>query len=81
MSRVSELLEPTFKNLADIFPFLPAPAIFFEATYEYNWPYFSQPDPNLGGVAPDIIQGRMVGGGTGVNAMLYCRGSASVFDE
>lgn len=47
----------------------------------YLWPYNSQPDPNLGGIAPELWQGRIFGGGTAVNAMLYCRGSASVFDE
>lgn len=45
------------------------------------WPYQSQPDPNLGGKTPNIMQGRALGGGTACNAMLYCRGSASVFDE
>ncbi|KAJ8121867.1 hypothetical protein O1611_g9989 [Lasiodiplodia mahajangana] len=57
------------------------PAIFFTATYQYNWPYLSQPVASLGGTRPNLIQGRMVGGGTGINAMLYCRGSASVYDE
>ena len=41
----------------------------------------SQPDPNLGGLSPNLWQGRALGGGTAVNAMLYCRGAASVFDE
>lgn len=41
----------------------------------------SQPDPNLNGETPNLLQGKCLGGGTGVNAMLYCRGAASVFDE
>ena len=45
------------------------------------WLYLSQPDPNLGGIEPNLVQGRCLGGGSGVNAMLYCRGAASVFDE
>ncbi|KAI0972481.1 choline dehydrogenase [Xylaria arbuscula] len=57
------------------------PAIFFRATYQYNWPYLSQPVASLGGARPNLVQGKMVGGGTGINAMLYCRGSASVYDE
>ncbi|KAK8076002.1 hypothetical protein PG994_003274 [Apiospora phragmitis] len=65
----------------DTNPSVQTPGIFFEATYQYNWPYYSAPDPNLGGIAPNLVQGRMVGGGTGINAMLYSRGSASVFDE
>jgi choline dehydrogenase len=45
------------------------------------WQYNSEPDPNLGGVAPNLWQGRVFGGGSAVNAMVYCRGSSSVFDE
>lgn len=56
-----------------------APAQFF--TVPDLWPYFSQPDPNLNGATPDLVQGRCLGGGTGVNAQFYCRGSASVYDE
>lgn len=40
-----------------------------------------EPDPNLGGRTPDLGQGRALGGGSAINAMIYCRGSASVFDE
>ncbi|KAH8785771.1 choline dehydrogenase [Diaporthe sp. PMI_573] len=43
--------------------------------------YYSQPDENLGGLTPNLWQGRTLGGGAAVNAMGYCRGSASVFDE
>ncbi|KAI1159637.1 choline dehydrogenase [Nemania serpens] len=57
------------------------PAIFFKGTYQYNWPYLSQPVASLGGTRPNLVQARMVGGGSGINAMLYCRGSSSVYDE
>jgi choline dehydrogenase len=43
--------------------------------------YTSQPDPNLGGLTPNIWQGKVLGGGTAVNGMAYCRGAPSVFDE
>ena len=45
------------------------------------WPYLSQPDPNLNGERANLAQGKCLGGGSGVNAMLYCRGAASIFDE
>ena len=61
-------------------PLLTTPAKFFYAQ-EYMWPYNAQPEPNLGGLTPNLWQGRVLGGGTGVHAMLYCRGAASVFDE
>lgn len=43
--------------------------------------YNSQSDPNLGGLAPNLWQGHVFGGGSAVNAMAYCRGASSVFDE
>ena len=43
--------------------------------------FFSEPEPNLGGRTPDLGQGYALGGGSAINAMIYCRGSASVFDE
>ncbi|KAK6068439.1 Pyranose dehydrogenase 1-like protein 2 [Seiridium cupressi] len=45
------------------------------------WNYTAEPDPNLGGNAPNIFQGWGLGGGTAINGMAYCRGSASVFDD
>lgn len=45
------------------------------------WNYTAQPDPNLGGNAPNVFQGWGLGGGTAVNGMAYCRGASSVFDE
>lgn len=45
------------------------------------WLYLSQPDANLHGETHNLVQGKCLGGGSGVNAMLYCRGAASVFDE
>ncbi|RYP41571.1 hypothetical protein DL767_000913 [Monosporascus sp. MG133] len=61
-------------------PLVTTPANFVSVG-EWLWLYNSQPDPNLNGRTPDVSQGRCLGGGTGVNAMYYCRGSASVFDE
>ncbi|KAJ0107117.1 hypothetical protein J7T55_014647 [Diaporthe amygdali] len=48
---------------------------------DFMFQYNSQPDDNLGGLTPNLWQGRALGGGSAVNAMGYCRGSASVFDE
>nr|A0A5B8YW44.1 RecName: Full=Dehydrogenase GME11362; AltName: Full=Dibenzodioxocinones biosynthesis cluster protein GME11362; Flags: Precursor [Pestalotiopsis microspora]QED41493.1 choline dehydrogenase [Pestalotiopsis microspora] len=45
------------------------------------WNYTAQPDPNLGGNAPNMFQGWGLGGGTAINGMAYCRGAASVFDD
>ena len=56
------------------------PAYYIEVL-PYLSEYNSQPDPNLGGQTPNLWQGRVFGGGSAVNAMLYCRGASSVFDE
>jgi choline dehydrogenase-like flavoprotein len=48
---------------------------------EHYWKYTSEPNPGLGGNPIYIGQGRVLGGGSAVNGMAYCRGSASVFDE
>ena len=54
---------------------------YFPQVEPYVWLYNSQPDPNLGGRAPMLWQGHILGGGSAVNGMLYCRGASSVFDE
>ncbi|KAK0644854.1 Pyranose dehydrogenase [Lasiodiplodia hormozganensis] len=61
-------------------PLVTTPARFF-SSQQWFWNYSTQPETNLGGLTPNLWQGRILGGGTGVNAMLYCRGSASVFNE
>lgn len=60
--------------------FNPAPAL-FPNTVQYMWNYSSQPDENLGGLSPNLWQGRVLGGGTAVNGMGYCRGATSVFEQ
>jgi len=57
-----------------------APAEFF-FTQKYMWLYFAEPDAGIAGRSENLVQGRCLGGGSGVHAMLYCRGAASVFDE
>lgn len=60
----------TFEAPADITQLLP-----------YVSAYASQPDPNLGGLTPNLFQGKALGGGSAVNGMIYCRGAPSVYDE
>ncbi|KAK3898729.1 hypothetical protein C8A05DRAFT_37684 [Staphylotrichum tortipilum] len=63
--------------------YVTTPAEFFLALGEAGivWDYRVQPDPSLGGLAPTLAQGKSLGGGSAVNAMAYCRGAASVYDE
>jgi choline dehydrogenase len=47
---------------------------------EVCWPYATEPQPNLKGRVIPIPQGRVIGGGTSVNAMLYVRGNPRDYD-
>ncbi|HZR52772.1 MAG TPA: GMC family oxidoreductase N-terminal domain-containing protein [Streptosporangiaceae bacterium] len=47
---------------------------------EVCWPYTSEPQPGLKGRVVPIPQGRVIGGGTSINAMLYVRGNPRDFD-
>ncbi|MFE0463963.1 GMC family oxidoreductase [Kitasatospora sp. NPDC058965] len=48
---------------------------------ESNWPYRTVEQPGLAGRRIDLIQGRMLGGGSSVNAMMYVRGNRHDFDH
>lgn len=55
---------------------------FFDQKYIYNYNVTSSStDPYVQGVSTNIWQGKALGGGTAVNAQIYCRGASSVFDE
>jgi choline dehydrogenase len=45
------------------------------------WPYRTEPQPGLDGRAVDLPQGRVLGGGSAVNAMMYVRGNPYDFDH
>ncbi|KAI1734859.1 putative GMC oxidoreductase [Xylaria scruposa] len=66
-----ETFNSTLLNTPAYFPFIAQPL----------WNFTAEPDHSLGGISPLIPQGRVLGGGTAVNGMAYCRGAASVFDE
>lgn len=46
----------------------------------YTWHYLSEPEPGLGGRRLDHFRGRMVGGCSSVNAMIYLRGNQGDYD-
>jgi choline dehydrogenase len=46
-----------------------------------TWQYVTVPQPGLGGRAIPLPQGKMLGGGTSVNAMMYVRGNRRDFDH
>ncbi|MDX8516731.1 GMC family oxidoreductase [Mesorhizobium dulcispinae] len=45
-----------------------------------SWIYQSEPEPSVGGRSLPIPQGRTLGGGSSINAMLYIRGQPQDYD-
>jgi len=46
-----------------------------------NWMYQSQPVPGLGGRINYVPRGKVLGGSSSINAMVYARGQAGDFDD
>jgi len=40
----------------------------------YDWMYFTEPEPNLGGRSIECARGKVIGGSSTINAMAYVRG-------
>lgn len=47
----------------------------------FNWKYFAEPDPGLDHRKAFWPRGKVLGGSSSINAMLYVRGHASDFDD
>lgn len=45
-----------------------------------NWGYATEPQPGLGGRSIDIARGKVLGGSSAVNAMIYIRGNRRDFE-
>ena len=48
---------------------------------QYLWPNPTTPTPEFGGRSIPLIQGKMLGGSTSVNGMMYVRGQAEDYDH
>ncbi len=46
-----------------------------------NWMYRAEPDPGLGGQTDFWPRGKVIGGSSSINAMVYVRGDASDYDD
>ncbi len=57
------------------------PSVFQTWSPTSNWQLKTCPQPGLKNRSVDITQGKVLGGGTSVNAMMYVRGDFTVIDE
>jgi len=47
---------------------------------KYNWGYQSEPEPGLGGRRMNVARGKVLGGSSSINGLVYIRGNPSDFD-
>ncbi len=47
----------------------------------YDWGYWSEPEPHLGGRRINAPRGKVIGGSSSINGMVYVRGHARDFDH
>ena len=66
----------------DIGPFIQMPAALSYPMNmsRYDWGYQSEPEPHLGGRRLATPRGRVIGGSSSINGMVYVRGHARDFD-
>jgi choline dehydrogenase len=48
---------------------------------KYTWPYRTEPEPNLGGRRIHTPRGRVLGGSSSINGLVYVRGNAMDFER
>ena len=63
--------------------FIRMPGAFSEAmnVRRFNWGYVSEPEPGLDGRSLDCPRGKVLGGSSSINGMVYVRGHGRDFDE
>ena len=67
---------------SDRVPFVHIPGTFVRVIgSRRTWPYATEPEPGANGRVMHVPQGRTLGGGSSVNAMIYIRGDAADYDS
>jgi choline dehydrogenase len=59
---------------------IPLAFVFAHRQRRFSWRYLSEPEPGLGGRALDVFRGRVMGGSSAVNGLIYTRGHRSDYD-
>ena len=67
----------------DVGPFIQMPgALSYPMNMKrYDWGFWSDPEPNLGGRRLPCPRGKVIGGSSSINGMVYVRGHARDFDH
>ncbi|MCW5257523.1 GMC family oxidoreductase [Verminephrobacter aporrectodeae] len=60
---------------------IPSAQLFTIGKPQYDWCYKSEPDPTRHGASELWPRGRMLGGSSGINGMVFIRGCAADYDE
>ncbi|AIP66183.1 GMC family oxidoreductase [Burkholderia thailandensis] len=66
---------------ADSNPFHAIPGAVVKVFQRKSWPYMTEPQPHANDRSLIIAQGRVLGGGSSVNGMIYIRGQAADYDD
>ena len=64
----------------DVHPYFRVPVGVKRIGKKYNWRYEAEPDASRGGIVDHWAAGRVTGGGSSINAMVWVRGSPTDFD-
>ena len=68
---------------ADRHPLMKMPLAFFPLMRDpqVSWPYRTEPEPHADNRVLDLPRGRMLGGSSSINGMMYARGHPGDFDQ
>jgi choline dehydrogenase len=66
---------------SDYSPYVKIPALVHMAGEKFDWGYVSQPDPTRDGKSEHWRRGRVLGGSSSVNGMMFVRGAPHDFDR
>src|SRR3546814_93595 len=70
-------------DLSDFGPFIQMPAALAwpMSMKRYNWGYLSEPEPNLGNRRITAPRGKVIGGSSSINGLVYVRGHSQDFNR
>ena len=68
---------------SDVGPFIQMPAALAwpMSMKRYNWGYLSEPEPNLNNRRITAPRGKVIGGSSSINGMVFIRGQAQDYDH